>query len=361
MVTRALLRAGREAIQLRLSAPFSLLTTKPVKENGSKLQNTLAAVTSAQYLNMRRSMNWYSNNCCWYPFTKIVVKNLSNACGRLCSDTTRTSGSFSSTINLKNDSFLSSIATVTTKSGDKLVLLSRPHKDPDGLSTLRKLHATVPVRFDPIEHLNEEAGVHYIYNMDLKLKQQKFNTGRYELCFYGRSGTLPKTCLMTTSYLRSLTRRSKWTETRVGGPVHNYHPTATLSPGMRPWQESGGSLPQHQKFSQLDPQQMGVPCQEQPTGLKEFGCVAAPIPPSLPSKLGPSPLGFSSLSQWSRAKWFTPWNCRRISCGAPVSTKTSFTFMGQRKWTGFRAASVAPVTKMGLNSSTFHFFFILYA
>ena len=46
---------------------------------------------------------------------------------------------------------------------------------------------------------------------------------------------------------------------------------------MRPWRASGGSFPQHQNSSQLDLQQMGVPCHERLTQLKKFGGVAAPI------------------------------------------------------------------------------------
>ena len=69
-VMMALRKAGREAIQSRVSAPFRRFTTNSINENGSKLPNTDEAVRWRQRFNNRRSNVGYSTSFACYPLPK---------------------------------------------------------------------------------------------------------------------------------------------------------------------------------------------------------------------------------------------------------------------------------------------------
>ena len=63
-------KAGREAIQSRVSAPFRRLTKNSVSENGSRFPKTEEAVRWRQRFNSRRSKVGYSTSFVWYPLPR---------------------------------------------------------------------------------------------------------------------------------------------------------------------------------------------------------------------------------------------------------------------------------------------------
>ena len=69
-VMMALRKAGREAIQSRVSAPFRRFTTNSVSENGSRLPKTNEAVRWRQRFNNRKSNMGYSMSFALYPLPR---------------------------------------------------------------------------------------------------------------------------------------------------------------------------------------------------------------------------------------------------------------------------------------------------
>ena len=80
-VMMALRKAGREAIQSRVSAPFRRFTLNSVSENGSRLPKTNEAVRWRQRFNRRRSNMGYSTSFVWYPLPKKLLNALASTCG----------------------------------------------------------------------------------------------------------------------------------------------------------------------------------------------------------------------------------------------------------------------------------------
>ena len=70
LVMMSLRKAGREAIQSRVSAPFRRFTINSVSENGSRLPKTEEAVRWRQRFNSRRSKVGYSISFVWYPLPR---------------------------------------------------------------------------------------------------------------------------------------------------------------------------------------------------------------------------------------------------------------------------------------------------
>ena len=73
LVMMALRKAGREAIQSRVSAPFRRFTINSVSENGSRLPKTHEAVRWRQRFISRRSNVGYSTNFDWYPLPRYFT------------------------------------------------------------------------------------------------------------------------------------------------------------------------------------------------------------------------------------------------------------------------------------------------
>ena len=69
-VMMALRKAGREAIQSRVSAPFRRFTINSVSENGSRLPKTIEAVRWRKRFISRRSNVGYSISFVWYPLPR---------------------------------------------------------------------------------------------------------------------------------------------------------------------------------------------------------------------------------------------------------------------------------------------------
>ena len=75
-VMMALRKAGREAIQSRVWAPFKRFTINSASENGSRLPKTDEAVRWRQRFNSRRSNVGYSTSFVWYPLPRQLAKAL---------------------------------------------------------------------------------------------------------------------------------------------------------------------------------------------------------------------------------------------------------------------------------------------
>ena len=72
-VMMALRKAGREAIQSQVSAPFRRFTINSVSENGSRLPKTNEAVRWRQRFISRRSNVGYSNSFVWYQLPRYFA------------------------------------------------------------------------------------------------------------------------------------------------------------------------------------------------------------------------------------------------------------------------------------------------
>ena len=97
-VMMALRKAGREAIQSRVSAPFRRFTINSVSENWSRLPKTTKAVRWRQRFISCRSNVGYSTNFDWYPLPRYFTNASASTWGPPWINTTAASGPAASRI-----------------------------------------------------------------------------------------------------------------------------------------------------------------------------------------------------------------------------------------------------------------------
>ena len=98
LVKMAFLRARREDMQSRVSAPFSRLTMNSVMASPFQLPNTLEVVHSKQCLKKRRSKFRKSFSFWRYPLPRYLQKAYTSMVAPQLIDITDTSGPIASTI-----------------------------------------------------------------------------------------------------------------------------------------------------------------------------------------------------------------------------------------------------------------------